>query len=88
MKNYDKNIKSSYLVCLDANNLYGQAMSQKFPVNGCKWVEKLSEFNKSFIKGYDENSDKRYFLEVDGEYQKKLFNSHKNLSFFPERKKI
>ena len=29
MKNYDKDIKSSYLAYLDASNLYGWAMSQK-----------------------------------------------------------
>ena len=34
MKNYNKNIKSSYLTYLDASNLYGWAMSQKSPVNG------------------------------------------------------
>ena len=32
MKNYDKSIKSSYLMYLDANNLYGWGMSQKPPV--------------------------------------------------------
>ena len=34
MKNYNKNIKSSYLIYLDANNLYGWAISQKLPENG------------------------------------------------------
>ena len=34
MKNYEKNIESSYLKYLDANNLYRWAMSQKLPVNG------------------------------------------------------
>ena len=36
MKNYDKNIESSFLEFLDANNLYGGAMSQKLQVNGFK----------------------------------------------------
>ena len=37
MKNYDKNKELSYLMYLDANNLYGLAMSQKFSVGGTKW---------------------------------------------------
>ena len=87
MKNYDKDIISSYLMYLDANNLYGWAMSQKLPVNGFKWVEKLSRFNEIFIKNYNENSDIGYFLEVDIDYPEKLFNLHKDLPFLPERKK-
>ena len=48
--NYDKNIKSSYLKYLDANNLYGWAMSQKLPVNGFECVKKLSKFNDFYKK--------------------------------------
>ena len=90
MKNYDKDIISSYLMYLDANNLYGWAMSQKLPVNGFKWVEKsrLSRFNEIFIKNYDENSDKGYFFEVDVDYTKKVFDLQKDLPFLLERKKV
>ena len=90
MKNYNKDIISSYLMYLDANNLYGWAMSQKLPVNGFKWVEKsrLTRFNERFIKNCDENSDIGYFLEVDIDYPKELFNLHKDLPFLPERKKL
>ena len=64
MKNYDKNEESSYIQYLDANNLYGWAMSQNLPVNGFKWVEN-NEINEEFIKNYDENNDKGYILQVD-----------------------
>ena len=50
MKNYDKNTTSSYLMYLYANNLYEWEMSQKLPVNGFEWVEKLSKFDERFIK--------------------------------------
>ena len=64
MKNYDKNEESSYIQYLDANNLYGWAMSQNLPVNAFKWVEN-NEINEEFIKNYDENNDKGYILQVD-----------------------
>ena len=78
MKNNDKNIESSYLTYLDANNLYGWAMSQKLPVNGFMWYnDHLSDFNEEFIKNYNQNSDDGYFLEVDIEYPK-TWGSHKD----------
>ena len=51
MKNFDKNIEPSYLTNLDANNLYGWAMSQILPVNGFMWYNNyLSDFSEDLIK--------------------------------------
>ena len=61
----------------------------------CKWFQigkkkkiKITRFNEDFIKKYDEDSNTGYFLEVDVEYSKKLFNSHKDLPFPPEKKRL
>ena len=75
-KNHDKSIDSSYLMYIDANNLFGWAMSQKLPVNGFGWVYDVSRFNEEFIKSYNENCDIGHFFEVDVESPKKLFGSH------------
>ena len=32
-------------------------MSQKSPVNVFKWVEDISEFNKDFVKSYNDESN-------------------------------
>ena len=50
MKNCNKNKESLYLQYLDANNLYGWAMSQKLPVNGFKWEKNTSKYNEKVIK--------------------------------------
>ena len=88
MKNYDESKESSYIQYLDANNLYGWAMSQKLPKNNFKWVEDTSRINEEFIKNYNENSNKGYILEVDVKYPKKLHDLHSDLPFLPKRMKI
>ena len=90
MNNYDKNKEPSYLEYLDANNLYGWAMSEELPVRDFKWIEKddISKFNDELIKKYDENSDIGYILEVDVEYPKHIQMLHSDLPFLPERMKI
>ena len=88
MKNYVKSKESSYIQYLDANNLYGAAMSEKLPINGFKWVNDISGINKKFIKSYDKNSDKGYILEVDVDYPSKLHKLHSDMLFLPEKMKI
>ena len=90
MKNYNKDEESSYIQYLDANNLYGWAMSKKLPVNGFKWLDsdKINEIIEDFIKNYDENNDKGYILEVDVKYLKRLHELHSDLPFLSERMEV
>ena len=89
MKNYDKSKEFSYIQYLDANNLYGAAMSEKLLINGFKWVNDISVINEKFVKSYDKiNSDKDYILEVDVDYPSKLHELHSDMPFLPERMKI
>ena len=87
MNNYDKSIDSSYLMYLNANNLYGWTMSQELPVNRFKCLDDLSKLNESLMKNYNENNDEGYILEVDVEYTRQLFNLHKYFPFLPKREK-
>ena len=73
----------SYLKYCNVNNLYGCAISQKLSVNGFKWVEETSQINKDFIKIYNEDGNKGYFLEADVQYPKKLRKLHNDLLFSP-----
>ena len=96
MKNYNNNEESSYIQYLDANNLYGWAMSKKLPVNGFKWTDMLEtnalarndKINEEFIKNYNENNDKGYILEVDVKYPKRLHELHSDLPFLSERMEV
>ena len=65
MKGYDQNKELSYLQHWVVNDLYGWAMLQKIPPNNFEWVKDTSHFNGDFIKNYNKESDKGYFLEVD-----------------------
>ena len=87
MPNYDSQRLSSYLMYLEANNLYGWAMSKKLPLNGFLWSKKLNEYASDFIKNYDENSNLGYLFEVDINYPKHLHKLHTDLPFLAIKKK-
>ena len=88
MKNYDKDENLSYIQYLDASNLYAWTMSQKLPINGFKWIKKVSKIDEDFIKNYDEDGNIGYFLYVNIEYPKELLDLHSDLPFLPARMKI
>ena len=90
MKNYNNNEESSYIQYLDANNLYGWAMSKKLPVNGFKLLDsdKINKINEDCIRNYNENDNKGYILEVHVKYPKRLHKLHSDLPFLSERMKI
>ena len=81
MENYDNNKESSCIRYLDANNLYGWAISQKLPENGFKWINDVTGVDEEFIRNYNEDNDKGYILEVDVTYPRKLHDLHSDLPF-------
>ena len=87
MKDYDKNKESSYIQYGDVN-LYDWTIQQKLSVNNFEWIDDTSQFNEYFIKSYNEESDKDYFLEVDVQYIQTLHELQIDLQFLPERIKI
>ena len=88
MKDYNEDEEESFLEYLDANNLYGWAISEPLPVDDFDRVKDLSKIDEDFIKIYDKYSDKGYILEVDIKYPKNLHDLHSDLPFLPERMKI
>ena len=73
---FNSNEPSKYIQYLDANNLYGWAMSKPLPTHGFKWM-KTSE-----LETWELHS---CILEVDLEYPKKLHNLHNDYPLAPEQ---
>ena len=81
---FNPNEDTTYLQYIDANNLYGWAMSQPLPTGGFKWVD----VNPNEISELATRTDKGYILEVNVSYPKELHNSHNDLPFMCERMEI
>ena len=81
---YNPREESSYLQYLDANNLYGWAMSQPLPTGRFRWVS----IEPNEVGEIAARTDKGYLLEVDVSYPRELHDSHKDLPFMCEKMKI
>ena len=88
MKDFDINKESSYLVYCDVKNLYVWIVSQKVPVNDFKWVEDILNIWESFLKSCNDKSNEGFFLKVDVQYPKKLYDLLNDLPILPEKIKI
>ena len=87
MKEYDEKTPSMYIMYLDANNLYGWAMSQYLPTGGFKWLSQ-KKIEKINLGKYTENSEKGLILEVDLEYPQELHDLHNDYPLGPEKVKV
>ena len=87
MKNYDEKAPSKYIMYLDANNLYGWAMSQYLPTGNFKWLSQ-NQIEKTNLGKYTENSKKGLILEVDLEYPQELHDLHNDYPLGPEKVKV
>ena len=87
MKKYDEKAPSNYIMYLDANNLYGWAMSQYLPTGGFRWLTE-KEINTIDLAKYKEDSKKGVILEVDLEYPQELHDLHNDYPLAPEKMKI
>ena len=86
MKTYHEKAPSKYIMYLDANNLYGWAMSQYLPTGGFKWMTEKQIDNIDLAK-YKEDSNKGFILEVDLAYPEELHHLHNDYPLAPEKVK-
>jgi len=82
MKDFNLKEESKFIQYLEANNLYGWAMSQPLLVSNFKWM------TKSHLENWREISSQEgrgCILEVDLEYPKELHDLHNDYPLAPER---
>ena len=83
---YDESKPNSYIMYLDANNLYGWAMSKPLPKSGFKWKRVMP--TEEEIMNKKENAKKGWILEVDLEYPAELHKEHNSYPLAPEKKVV
>ena len=76
INNYDPDQPTKYISYLDANNLYGWAMSKPLPTHGFEWM--IEEDLKNW-------KSMPCILEVDLKYPQKLHDLHNDYPLAPER---
>jgi hypothetical protein len=84
MNNWNPEEKSSYLMYLDANNLYGYSMIQSLPTGGYKWIKANDYWSEKRIQSLADDAEYGYIFEVDLEYPQELHDLHNDYPLAPE----
>ena len=84
---YNSEKENSYIIGLDANNLYGFAMIQPLPYKNFRWLTQ-SEIENFNILETTPNSPVGYILEIDLLYPKELHILHDDLPMAPQHLNI
>ena len=84
LEDFNPNEKTSYLMYLDANNLYGWAMVQHLPTDSFKW----SSANIEDILKHPLEDQTGYICEVDLEYPDELHEKHNDYPLAPEKLEV
>lgn len=85
VEGYNPAEPSSHIMYLEANNLYGWAMSQPLPVGDFKWMENVEDFK---VEEVPDDHSTGYILQVDLEYPQHLHDHHNDYPLAPESMKI
>ena len=86
VEGYDPSQPTNYITYLDANNLYGWAMSQPLPKKNFHWKRVMP--TEEQIMKMKWNLKKGWILEVDLEYHADLHDAHNDYPLAPEKKVI
>jgi hypothetical protein len=84
MQNYNPNLPSRYIMYLDANNLYGKAMTECLPYSNFVWMSD-EELDIESIMTLSATSPWGCFLEVDLNYPDYLHTEHSDYLLAPEK---
>ena len=88
MDEYDKNKETNYLQYLDANNLYGWAMSQPLPTGEFRWLKCDAWDPTKLVDMLSRENQYGYLLEVDVKYPKDLHDLHNDIPFMCSKMKV
>ena len=88
MEECDKNKETNYLQYLDANNLYGWAMSQPLPTGEFRWINCDGWNPEKLVNMLSKEKKYGYLLEVDVKYPRELHSLHNDIPFMCDKMNI